>query len=113
MAPLLSLGTVCPPGLAQSLCDSAYSPVLQPYSVSMGQDAGWNMHESEHSVSHNSFEPLAILIVNRYYGSIVGASYTALVDIILAIFPTTFITKLNISRKMKVGLCFLMGGSVL
>ncbi|KAI4860380.1 hypothetical protein F4820DRAFT_465718 [Hypoxylon rubiginosum] len=48
----------------------------------------------------------------QYYGSIVGASYTALVDIILAIFPTTFITKLNISRKMKVGLCFLMGGSV-
>jgi hypothetical protein len=34
-------------------------------------------------------------------------------DIIVAIFPALFITKLNITRKMKIGLSILMGGSVL
>ncbi|KAI5864721.1 hypothetical protein GGS23DRAFT_561519 [Durotheca rogersii] len=48
----------------------------------------------------------------QLYGGAVQASYNALMDIIVAIFPTMFITKLNITRKMKVGLSFLMGGGV-
>ncbi|KAI1774670.1 hypothetical protein F4818DRAFT_452150 [Hypoxylon cercidicola] len=43
---------------------------------------------------------------------IIQSGYNAFVDIILAVFPMTFITKLNISRKMKVGLCFMMGGTI-
>ncbi|KAK6858358.1 hypothetical protein PG995_006057 [Apiospora arundinis] len=42
----------------------------------------------------------------------VQTSYNALMDLILAIFPTLFITKLNINRKMKIGLCLLMGGGI-
>ncbi|RYP42861.1 hypothetical protein DL768_010176 [Monosporascus sp. mg162] len=45
--------------------------------------------------------------------ALVQSSYNALMDIIVAIFPALFITKLNITLKMKVGLCFLMGGSIL
>ncbi|KAI1392810.1 uncharacterized protein F4822DRAFT_141699 [Hypoxylon trugodes] len=42
----------------------------------------------------------------------VQAAYNAFIDIVVAIFPTLVITKLNITRKMKIGLCFLMGGSI-
>ncbi|KAI0536333.1 hypothetical protein GGR58DRAFT_475676 [Xylaria digitata] len=43
----------------------------------------------------------------------IQSSYNALMDVIVAIFPAVFITKLKISRKMKIGLSLLMGGSVL
>ncbi|KAL7620315.1 hypothetical protein AAE478_009309 [Parahypoxylon ruwenzoriense] len=49
----------------------------------------------------------------QLYGGAVQAGYNALMDIIVAIFPSLFITRLNITRKMKLGLCFLMGGSIL
>ncbi|KAF2967107.1 hypothetical protein GQX73_g6482 [Xylaria multiplex] len=42
----------------------------------------------------------------------VQSSYNALMDVIVAVFPAVFITKLKISRKMKMGLSLLMGGSV-
>ncbi|KAI1761230.1 hypothetical protein GGR53DRAFT_469520 [Hypoxylon sp. FL1150] len=48
----------------------------------------------------------------QVYGGTIQAAYNALVDVILAVFPMTFITRLNISRRMKIGLCFMMGGSV-
>ncbi|KAI0878085.1 hypothetical protein GGS24DRAFT_509119 [Hypoxylon argillaceum] len=40
------------------------------------------------------------------------SAYNALVDVIVAIFPALFITKLNITTRMKIGLSLLMGGSV-
>ncbi|KAI1378728.1 hypothetical protein F4677DRAFT_443216 [Hypoxylon crocopeplum] len=48
----------------------------------------------------------------QLYGGAIQSAYNALLDIIVAAFPALFITKLNITRKMKVGLCFLMSGSV-
>ncbi|KAI1173156.1 hypothetical protein F4777DRAFT_581278 [Nemania sp. FL0916] len=47
----------------------------------------------------------------RWVGFI-QSGYNALMDIIVAVFPALFITKLNIQRRMKVGLSLLMGGSV-
>ncbi|GAW12980.1 hypothetical protein ANO14919_023560 [Xylariales sp. No.14919] len=49
--------------------------------------------------------------IQRYIG-IIQSSYNALMDVIVAIFPAVFITKLKITRRMKVGLSLLMSGSV-
>ncbi|KAI1126303.1 hypothetical protein F5Y10DRAFT_244974 [Nemania abortiva] len=49
--------------------------------------------------------------VQQYIGFIQSA-YNALVDVIVAIFPVLFITKLNIAPRMKIGLSILMGGSI-
>ncbi|KAI0114522.1 hypothetical protein GGR51DRAFT_449387 [Nemania sp. FL0031] len=49
--------------------------------------------------------------IQQYIGFIQSA-YNALVDIIVAIFPILFITKLNIAPRMKIGLSILMGGSI-
>ncbi|KAI1401016.1 hypothetical protein F4819DRAFT_487080 [Hypoxylon fuscum] len=46
----------------------------------------------------------------QLYSAATQSAYNALLDIIVAIFPATFITKLNTTRKMKVGLFVLMGG---
>jgi hypothetical protein len=34
-------------------------------------------------------------------------------DIVVALFPPFVIKKLNISTKMKIGLCIVMGGGIL
>ncbi|GAP83311.2 putative integral membrane protein [Rosellinia necatrix] len=46
------------------------------------------------------------------YAGLVQSSYNALMDIVVAIFPALFITKLSVSRKTKIGLSLLMGGGV-
>ncbi|KAI1654255.1 hypothetical protein F4813DRAFT_392759 [Daldinia decipiens] len=46
------------------------------------------------------------------YSGIIPSAYTAFMDIVLAVFPSIIITQLNISRKMKISLCCLMGGSI-
>ncbi|KAI0405971.1 hypothetical protein F4802DRAFT_560164 [Xylaria palmicola] len=48
----------------------------------------------------------------QQYIGFIQSGYNALMDIIVAIFPALFITRLRISSKMKVGLSVLMGGSV-
>ncbi|KAI8943908.1 hypothetical protein F4801DRAFT_341824 [Xylaria longipes] len=48
----------------------------------------------------------------RYVGFIQSA-YNAIVDIVVAVFPALFITQLNITSRMKIGLSVLMGGSIL
>ncbi|ETS73454.1 hypothetical protein PFICI_14400 [Pestalotiopsis fici W106-1] len=42
----------------------------------------------------------------------IQAAYNAFMDIVVALFPPFVIKKLNMSTKMKVGLCIIMGGGV-
>ncbi|KAI0190037.1 hypothetical protein EV127DRAFT_100134 [Xylaria flabelliformis] len=49
--------------------------------------------------------------IQQYVGFIQSA-YNALMDIIVAVFPALFITQLRITRRMKIGLSALMGGSI-
>ncbi|KAJ8131045.1 hypothetical protein O1611_g2584 [Lasiodiplodia mahajangana] len=55
---------------------------------------------------------MAALAPRKLPQSADSSAYNALVDIIVAIFPILFITKLNIAPKMKIGLSILMGGSI-
>ncbi|KAI1483794.1 hypothetical protein F4774DRAFT_425486 [Daldinia eschscholtzii] len=48
----------------------------------------------------------------NFYTGVIPSAYTAFMDIVLAIFPSLIIAKLNINRKMKIGLSCLMGGSI-
>ncbi|KAI2640264.1 hypothetical protein GGS21DRAFT_488025 [Xylaria nigripes] len=49
--------------------------------------------------------------IQLYIGFIQGA-YSALTDIVVAVSPALFITQLNITPKMKLGLSLLMGGGI-
>lgn len=41
------------------------------------------------------------------------AAYNAFMDIVVALFPPFVIKKLNITTKMKFGLCVIMSGGIL
>ncbi|KAI1751275.1 hypothetical protein F4782DRAFT_187969 [Xylaria castorea] len=49
----------------------------------------------------------------QQYVAFVQSAYNALMDIIVAVFPALFISQLRITRRMKIGLSALMGGSIL
>ncbi|KAI1078791.1 hypothetical protein F5B20DRAFT_581826 [Whalleya microplaca] len=48
----------------------------------------------------------------QLYCGTTQAAYNALMDLLVAAFPPVIIAKLNMNRKMKIGLCGLMGGGV-
>ncbi|KAI0388872.1 hypothetical protein F5Y17DRAFT_172175 [Xylariaceae sp. FL0594] len=42
----------------------------------------------------------------------IQSGYNVLMDVIVAIFPVSFIRKLNLNKRTKIGLCCLMGGGI-
>ena len=54
-----------------------------------------------------------LILSNRATLGDIQAAYNAFMDIVVALFPPFVIKKLNMSTKMKIGLCVIMSGGIL